>query len=259
MYLLACGKERIREPEVAVFADTGVEPQYVYDHLDRLEQYGREHGGPPIVRVSAGNLMDDTFTKRSVSPPLWVRKPDGTIRPGGRWCTDKYKTRPINKFLREFAEVPRGAQRVCVEVSLGISTDEALRQKDAREPWLAYRHPLLDLGMSRRDCIEYLESVGWGTTPKSACHFCPYHNDSLWAEIKELDPAGWQTAVEFDERARHGTRGVDEKGATFFVHRSGLPLSDVTLPAYVPGAGHGGVGCSPYACIGDDIAAVDAP
>lgn len=267
MYLLACEGRR-PAPHACIFADTGGEPSYVYEHLERLEEYGRGIGGPPIYRVSAGNLEADTFTKRSVSPPIWQKKANGDIVPGGRWCTDKYKTRPINSFLRKLAEVKRGEATVRVEVALGISTDEALRAKAARDPWLTYHHPLLTadqqivqepvaLGMSRADCIDYLNSRGWTDVPKSACTFCPYHTNELWAEVKALDPAGFASAVAFDQRARHGTRNQDEDGITFWFHRSGVPLDQAELPEYVPGAGHGGVGCSPFACPGDVIASQD--
>lgn len=268
MYLLACDGLRPIQPELAVFADTGGEPQYVYDHLDRLEAYGKAHNGPPIVRVSAGVLHDDMFTKRSVSPPLWIKKSDAWIAAhpgasplglGGRWCTDKYKTRPIVQFLRRWAGVPRGCKVPMISLNLGISTDEATRQKTSKDPWMVYRHPFLTtlddpdgLGWSRDRCRQYLTERGFGETPKSACAFCPYHEDELWAEVKALDPAGFALAVHLDEKARHGTRvGDDEDGKTYYFHRSLVPLRDVELPEYVPGATHNSVGCSPFSCARD--------
>lgn len=262
MYLLACEGRRPR-PEIAVFADTQGEPQYVYDHLERLIDYGRAHGGPPIKIVTAGDLRADTLSKASVSPPLWVRRPDG--KPGGpgfRGCTDRYKTRPINAFLRQWAQVPRGCTTPVVQLNLGISTDEALRQKRSREPWLVYRHPLLDLpGLqwSRQQCEAYLRQRGFDSTPKSACVYCPFHTDELWSEVRALDPDGWQAAVALDRQVRHGTRGRDEGGATFFLHRSLLPLDQVALPTYQPGATATAIGCSPHSCPGDEIALIDDP
>lgn len=43
----------------AIFADTGWEPQAVYDHLDRLEREVLEPAGIPLYRVGRGNLRDD--------------------------------------------------------------------------------------------------------------------------------------------------------------------------------------------------------
>ena len=39
-------------PDVAVFADTGWEPDYVYRHLEWIEQ----QLSFPLIRVSAGNI-----------------------------------------------------------------------------------------------------------------------------------------------------------------------------------------------------------
>lgn len=253
--LLLMAADRLIEPwEVAVFADTGGEPAYVYEHLARLASYAEERG-IPVVKVSQGSLLDDTLTKKSVSPPLWVKKADG--KPGGpgfRGCTDRYKVRPIDKWLRQFAAVPRGCKDVRVQLGIGISTDEATRQKDSGQAWIKHTYPLINLGFSRSDCRRWLDEKGWGETPKSACTYCPYHSGALWAEVKALDPQGWTEAVLFDRAVREGTRQRDEEGATFFLHRDLVPLDQAELPAYVPGAADEGVGCSPFACPGDTLA-----
>lgn len=259
---------RPRPPELFVFADTRGEPEYVYDHLRRLTEYVNKNDGPPIVTVSKGDLAADTFTKRSVSFPLWIKKSDGKLGFGGRWCTDKYKTRAINQYLRGWAGVPRGQKTPMVRVNLGISTDEATRQKSSREPWMIFGHPLLTkrddpdgLGWSRQDCLDYLESKGWGDTPKSACAYCAFHDDALWAEIKALAPADFERACLLDEAARNGTRSEDEGGKAYFLHRSLIPLRDVSLPDYIPGAAsQSSVGCSPYGCArdGSQISLFDA-
>ncbi len=36
------------------------------------------------------------------------------------------------------------------------STDEVQRMKPARDPYILNRHPLIELNMSRQDCINYL-------------------------------------------------------------------------------------------------------
>lgn len=259
LYLLACDG-LIRPYEVAIFSDTMREPKPVYAHLDRLEEYGKAHGGAPIVRVKTGDLGEDTFTKRSVSVPVWILKADGTIGKGGKWCTDKYKTRPINAYLRKWANIPaRGCKIPIVRLSLGIATEEATRRKTSKDPWLVKAHPLLTtkddpegIGWSRDDCQDYLDSKGFADTPKSACVMCAYHSDELWAEIKHLDPEGFEYACTVDERIRYGTReGEDLEGATFFLHRSCVPLRLVILPPYVPGAAKNSVGCSPFSCARD--------
>ena len=42
-----------------------------------------------------------------------------------------------------------------VEQWMGISTDEALRMRDSPQKWILNRYPLIEMGMSRSDCIEW--------------------------------------------------------------------------------------------------------
>jgi 3'-phosphoadenosine 5'-phosphosulfate sulfotransferase (PAPS reductase)/FAD synthetase len=66
--------------DLAIFADTGYEPQAVYDHLDKIEKEIAEPAGIPIYRVSAGNIKKDALNTEHAfaSMPLFVRKPDGS-------------------------------------------------------------------------------------------------------------------------------------------------------------------------------------
>ncbi|WP_331717283.1 hypothetical protein [Yinghuangia sp. ASG 101] len=89
--------------------------------------------------------------------------------------TGQYKVKPIKAKVRELLgypypfRIPRG---VYVEQWVGISLDEIHRAKDSDVAYMRNRHPLLDLGWTRDDCIAYLRSCGWGDTPKSACLGC---------------------------------------------------------------------------------------
>jgi len=84
------------------FADTGWEPQHVYDHLDRLEKILPF----PVYRVTKGNIRDDIASVRpngkflKVDIPAFVAvdgKPGGLIN---RSCTRDYKIDPIRKKVR---------------------------------------------------------------------------------------------------------------------------------------------------------------
>lgn len=68
--------------------------------------------------------------------------------------TGEYKIKPIKQKVRELlgypypARIPKG---IYVEQLVGISTDEFHRAKDADVKYMRNRHPLPDLGWSRRD------------------------------------------------------------------------------------------------------------
>lgn len=224
-----------------IFADTGWEPASVYAQVDRLAVLFAELG-IPLHRVSQGNLRADAIDPEHqfASVPYFVRNPDGSDGMGRRQCTSEYKLAPINRKVREllgaaapkFRRVPKGRR---AEQWIGFSTDEVGRVSPSRVQYLTARHPLLDLGMSRRDCTRYLDRAGWGDTAKSACIGCPYHGNRAWRELRDEHPAEWADAVAFDAAIRKGgARGEHLRGEAF-LHRSRIPLSIAPIDRWTRG------------------------
>ncbi|GAA0469419.1 hypothetical protein Aca07nite_27900 [Actinoplanes capillaceus] len=216
----------------AIFADTGWEPAQVYAQVDRIEAT-LTAAGIPLYRVAKGNLRHDSIdpAHRFASVPYYVRNPDGSDGMGRRQCTYEYKLKPINRKVREllgaaaphFRRVPRG--RVA-EQWIGFSTDEIGRVSDHdRVSYVRKRYPLLELGMSRKDCQRWLAARGWGSTVKSACVGCPFHGNAQWREMRDQRPDEFADAVAFDQSIRKGgARGLPLHGEAF-LHRSRVPLS----------------------------------
>ena len=213
--------------DYAVFADTGAEPVGVYDHLKWLS----DELPFPVYITSKGNLRDDIKSaiqgKRFVSVPFYTESDNergGLLR---RQCTREYKVDPIAKKQREMMGLKKGARfpkDQYVEQWIGISTDEAVRMKPSRLKWQENRWPLIELGMSRQDCIQWFEKNYPGRTlAKSACTFCPYHNDAMWRDMKMNDKKSWDDAVAMDKLIRPGIRTKQR----CFVHRSMKPLDEV--------------------------------
>src|SRR3546814_2344577 len=94
------------------------------------------------------------------------------------------------------------------------------------EPWQVNRFPLVEMGMTRRDCLRWLERNGYPAPPKSSCIGCPYHSDSLWRQMREEDPDAWDDAVVIDRMIRTGFRNLRDE---VFLHRSCLPLDEADL------------------------------
>lgn len=222
----------------AIFADTGWEPRAVYEHLDRMERELFEPLGIPLYRVSVGNIRDDALNPdhRFASMPLFVKNPDGSKGMARRQCTSEYKLKPIKRKVRELlgyphpTPVPRG---VFVDQLIGISTDEVQRAKDSGIKYARNTFPLLDLGLTRRDCLRLLHANGWETTPKSACIGCPFHGNHQWRTLRDEQHEEWQDAVEFDAAIRGGhaqaaARGLELRGS-MFLHSSLLPLADAPI------------------------------
>jgi hypothetical protein len=186
-----------------------------------------------VIRVSSGNLRTDSIdpAHRYTSIPYFVRNPDGSEGMGRRQCTSEYKLAPIRRKTREllgakapdFRRVPKG--RVA-EQWVGFSTDEIGRVSDKFSvSYLRVRYPLLELGMSRKDCERWLRARGWTSVEKSACIGCPFHGNRQWRELRDTRPAEWADAVAFDEAIRKGgARGLPLAGEAF-LHRSRVPLA----------------------------------
>lgn len=218
------------KPDAAIFADTQWEPRRVYDHLDRLEIVLTE-AGIPLYRVTSGNLRADALDPdhRYCSVPYFVRNPDGTSGMVRRQCTSEYKLRPIKAQVRELLgyphpkPIPRGTY---AEQWIGFSTDEVHRVRDTLDVQYARpRYPLLELGMSRKDCGRWLAVHGWTSVEKSACIGCPFHGNRQWRDLRDNDPAGWADAVAFDAAIRKGgARGLPLNGEAY-LHRSRIPLA----------------------------------
>lgn len=225
MALMAAHGEITPMPDCAIFADTQWEPKAVYEHLRWLMS---PNVLPfPIHVVTAGNIRSDviaatnTTKQRFVSVPWFLDKKDG-IGMGQRQCTSEYKILPLARKQRELLGYqPR--QRIppnSVSLWIGISMDEAMRMKPARNLWQTHRWPLIEKGINRRNCLKWLADNGYPMAPKSSCIGCPFHSDTQWRELRDNSPAEWADAVEVDRLIRnHPTI----KGKQY-AHRSCVPL-----------------------------------
>ena len=239
--LLMVAHGELPEPDLVIFADTGAEPETVYEHVRwlSLPQVQRL----PIVTVTAGNIIRDMREQvagrsagpggRSPTAPFFAVGRDGGAAPIRRQCTGHYKIDPINREVRSrLGFKPR--QRIpaaSVEMWIGISVDEVVRAGPSFEAWIVNRYPLLEARMSRGDCEEWLRRHGYPVPPKSACVFCPYRTTGEWRRLRETDPDAFQAAVEIDELIRGGfirnERGTST--GSLYVHRSLKPLDQVDL------------------------------
>ncbi|WP_368649774.1 hypothetical protein [Brucella intermedia] len=246
-------------PDCAIFADTGWEPKPVYEHLAWLAS---PNVLPfPIHIVSAGDLRADliagargarwasipAFT-RNVTPagtelPVYDEDDNGDLVVVGsrilptdqvgvgmirRQCTGDYKIVPIRRKVRELLGLTRRRSPAApvAEQWIGISLDEALRMKPSFETWQTNRWPLIERGMTRNDCLRWLERHGYPLPPKSACIGCPFHSDDHWRHMRNHDPEAWADAVAVDATIRTGFHGI--RGEVY-LHRSAVPLDQADL------------------------------
>ena len=222
-------------PDAAIFADTGWEPDYVYSHLDWLEKQLQF----PLIRVSDGNIKENLKKGKTVSGHSFIDVPLFTVNEDGkkgmlrRQCTTHYKIKPIYRNIRELAGGQKGRRfpkNTHAEMWIGISQDEALRMKPSKEPWVVHRWPLVDLGMTRSDCMEwFISKYPDRYLPRSACVICPYRSDEHWLELKNNEPISYNEAVKFDRWLRNNTKTPIRRllNGRPYLHSARRPLDTV--------------------------------
>lgn len=220
----------IDKPDCAIFADTGWEPKKVYEWLGYL----KSKLSYPVHIVQKGNIKEDLIANietgvRFASVPFFTA--GGGM--GRRQCTNEYKLTPIKKKAKEILDYPVGKRipEGSIEMLIGISTDEISRVKPSRVKYIKNMYPLIDLGMSRQDCINWMLENGYGEPPKSSCIGCPYHNNAHWYDMKINQPEEFSDAVKIDKllRSNGARKGFDN---VEYMHPKRIPLDEVNFNKY---------------------------
>lgn len=239
MALMAAHGEITPMPDCAIFADTQGEPKAVYEWLDWLESKLPFK----VHRVSKGNLWEAavkvrrtkdgerTYIKTAIPVHMTTRAGEKAgIQM--RTCTMNYKIAAINDKMREIIGMRRIQKKhgKLVNVWIGISSDEARRAKPNVLSWVTSKWPLLEHGMSRADCLAWMEEKGYPYPPRSACIFCPFRDDDSWLA---LSPEEFSEVVEKEKEMQVAYASTTEIEAIPFFHHSRIPLSEVKLVAGV--------------------------
>lgn len=201
-------KELSPMPDFAVFADTQGEPETVYKWLDWLEK----QLSFPVYKISTGNLKNDSLLKKTsrksgntylpATVPFFLFKDGkrkGMLRRG---CTRDYKLRPIQKFVRNKCKIKYGQKNICVNMIIGISTDEITRIKESKIVWIKNVYPLIENKISRQNCLDWFDKNNLELPHRSACTFCPYHNKTYWTELKKNNPKEFSEVVKYEKKAK---------------------------------------------------------
>jgi len=230
--------------DAVVHSDTTWEREGTYQFAREWTPWLEERG-VRVVTVNDSRQAKEAVTAGTNSP-LYTINPPVSLLSGGknevmipamtstdkggqlrRQCTQRWKIAPMRRFIA--SELKRkGIKKTegIVESWIGITTDEWYRGKDSDVLYIRNRYPLLELGMSRLDCLNWLMNKGLPVPIKSSCTFCPYHNQAAWQELKREGGHDWQQAVEVDSLIR-------DKRPPFelFLHQARQPLPEaVQIP-----------------------------
>ncbi len=180
-------------PAVLIFADTGDEHPDTYAYIaDRIKPFVASYGGR-FVKVGGNGkyqrLQDQAFSEKII--PVRMH----------RWCTDKFKVRPIRRWLEENDCLP------CRQM-IGIDAGERHRAKDSGNPSIANVFPLLERDLDRDDCAQVILRHGWPVPRKSGCFYCPFASKRQWVKLKRDHPQLYQIAVRMEQNAQNFAKGM---------------------------------------------------
>lgn len=250
-----CGKyPKVPIFHAAIFGDTMEEPKYVYEHLAWLTKELSKVNIPVLVR-SVGKLGDHLMNGRNstggrfASIPAFTKGKDPNEKEGimRRQCTKEYKTEVVERAVRRDVLGLKPRQRVpkgtVIYQYLGLSADEPGRvarvklryERDIKS--MFPRFPLFDMQWIRRDCEKFLAEYGIPhTVNRSACVFCPYHDDDEWIRLRDQHPEDFKRACDVDDALRKPgnvcNRNMDQK---IYIHRTCVPLREAKFVPTPPG------------------------
>lgn len=142
------------------------------------------------------------------------------------FCSTEWKQRVVRRYLREQHGVHSATAWI------GYALDERKRYKptkeDATGPW--YRSvPLLDLGLTKRDCRQVITDAGLPMPPPSACWMCPNKPNEEWRYLRDNYPPEFEQACQLDEEIRAEDQDRGHPGV--WLHHSRQPLRTADLEA----------------------------
>lgn len=245
--LMAAKGEIKPTPDFAVFADTGAEPDEVYEWLKTLKGLIEVSENPfPVFIVKHGDLEEeslkpiiskgkgkrpagDTYIKKLI--PMFGILPNGEKTAAiGRVCTADYKIKPIHKFIKEKCDVKRGQKEITITQWIGISWDEIQRAKDSRVSFMQNRFPLLENKMNRVACFAWMAKNNFPKPPRSACYFCPFHSDEEWRRLRNEDPKYFAKAIVYDKKLREAFINHNKvMKMKMYLHSSCIPLGEINF------------------------------
>ena len=206
-----------------VFADTGAEMPYTFEHTTRCAELSSEYKW--ICLRPTDKRWKKFYSKRIQDFGLPEYCKNFKVMPSrvNRWCTMEYKSKPIRKFRESLCSSPDRWDKDVV-LLLGIASDETKRAK-----FLGYEHtmyPLIDNNIDRDGCFKLCEKAKLPLPRKSGCFLCPFQPKNQWIELYEKYPELFKETEEIENIARD-----KYNGKSYFFIRD-LPLKEQIMKWY---------------------------
>lgn len=205
------GEGKLPRPDFIVMADTGREAAATWDYLTEVIQPYLQQVGLS-VQIAPHSLATVDLYSGNGDLLLPVFTDSGAV---SAFCSVEWKRRVIRRWLRSQGVLE-------CDVWIGFCLDEIGRVKPSDVLWAANVYPLLDLMLTRRDCLSIVERAGLPKPPKSACWMCSHRSNEEWRYLRDEYPDDFQQAIELEKEVR-------ARDAGFWLHADRVPLGAADL------------------------------
>ncbi len=177
MALLVLAQQKKIHVDLVIFSDLGAEQPETYTYLNDVVIPFCKENNIEFVTVSKTTMYDDYYAKKIIP---YRKFPS---------CADKYKVRPINKYLKE----RYGAKNY--DTILGMDAGEPKRIRESI-------YPLFELGIDRDGCKKIIDCAGLPIPPKSGCYFCPNQSKKKWILLFHNNPKLFKKAEKLEKNCK---------------------------------------------------------
>jgi 3'-phosphoadenosine 5'-phosphosulfate sulfotransferase (PAPS reductase)/FAD synthetase len=205
LYLLMVELGILFEP---VFSDTGCEWPDTYRYAAMFQWWTKANGLrsvtilKPIVQGEFGLMA---HAEKYAMVPSFLH----------RWCTDKFKRCPLQKYQKKPAFI-----------HIGFALDEAHRARISNQDGLENRYLLIEHEITRAGCIDMIRKAGLPIPRKSGCYICPFQRVGQWKELRRHHPELFCRALEL-EKANIAQRIARGKKPLYLSQSPRAPLSEI--------------------------------
>jgi hypothetical protein len=207
-------------PDLAVIVDTEYEGSATWDYHDSVIAPALERVGVTLHRVKKSDYATVGLygLNGDLLIPAFTTEGDG-VGKLPTYCSNEWKLRVVQRWATN-----QGV--TSADMWMGFSTDELKRATVRQGKWQR-RFPLLELRMSRGDCIK-LATDTFGPPPRSSCWMCPNKSAHEWQLLKTESPNDFAKAVQFE-------KDIQKQDAEAWLTVNGIPLADVDFDNAVQG------------------------
>ena len=208
---------QIEKPDLAVMVDTGFEKTVTMRYVTEWIKPKLAEAGVNLEIIKT----KDYFPEQKIldengfcnCPMFRMNTETGKGNRLSTCCNEGWKVKVIRKWLND-----QGVKRY--DSIIGIAADEAYRQRKPSRAFYRNCYPLVELGLTRDDCIDLILRAGWPEPIHSSCIMCGLQSDGEFWHMRYNAQEDFKRACEIEKE-------IQKTQPDIYIHHSCKPLSTV--------------------------------